>query len=271
MWPWLAAIGLAVCSCGGNGSGGGSNGAGVGPAASPPPEAGTSNPPAEAGLPPELRAWARLIAAGRAAQAREELLRHLEQFPDDGRAEFLLGLTFHREKSYALALPHLEKAAGLAPEYHPVHHFLGWCRYYLGDMPGSRSALLEHLRLAPGEGDSHFALGLIDLDENRLDEAEAQFREAIRLQEARPERKREVSKAHARLADVYIRRENLEAARVHLETSTALWPEHYTAFYKLSRVLRRLGRTGEAEAAFQQYVFWQRQIESRRGVPEEGS
>jgi Tfp pilus assembly protein PilF len=77
-----------------------------------------------------------------------------------------------------------------------------------------------------------------------------------------------VSKAHARLADVYIRRDDLAAARVELEAATSLWPQHYAAFYKLSRVLNRLGESEAAQRAFRQYEHWERLVEERRGVPE---
>ncbi len=249
-------------------------GDGTGPGTAPPTEAtGTEVAPStgeKAPIPlgPELQAAAGLIGRQQTDSARARLQPFIEAHPDDGQAAFLLGLTYHREKRYALARPWFESAAAPAPDYHPTYHFHGWCLYYLGDMQGARAAFDRHLAFLPGEGDSHFALGLIALDDDRLDDARQRFSRAIELQQNHPRRAREVSKAHARLADVHIRRDELEAARDELRFATALWPQHYTAFYKLSRVLNRLGENKAADEAFRLYRKWEARAEKPRGVPE---
>ncbi len=275
----LALVGLALgglLPAGGCGGAKG-NGGEAGPSDTPPAEsAQTSTPPAASvsssslppELPPELKPVARLIGERRTALARQVLSAHLEGHPDDGHAEFLLGLSFHREKRYALAKPHFARAVELAPEYHPTYHFQGWCLYWLGETGPARTAFEAHLGHAPTEGDSHFGLGVIDLDEDRLDDAERRFRRAIELQAGNPRRGKDVSKAHARLADIHIRRDDLPAARAELIAATGLWPEHYAAFYKLSRVLRRLGENEAADEAFESYRIWQKRVRQKRGVPE---
>ncbi len=219
-------------------------------------------------LSPALAAVARLITDQQIDQARTLLEAHVAEDPDDGRAAFLLGLTYHREKRYALARPWFESAVRLAPDYHTVHHFHGWCLYYLGDMPGARAAFNRHVKAVPGEGDSHFALGLIALDEDRLDDARHRFLKSIELQKDIPRRRRDVSKAHARLADVHTRRDELDQAKARLQVATELWPQHYTAFYKLSRVLNRLGENEAADRAYSKFRLWESRAAQRRGVPE---
>ena len=218
-------------------------------------------------LGPELRVITLLIAQNRAPEARGQLEAYRQAHPRDGRAAFLLGLTYHREKRYALARPLFEEATRLEPGYPTTYHFLGWCLYYLGEPDAARKAFEQHLRHVE-EGDSYFGIGLIDLDQDRLDDAASRFRQAIALQEGRRDRVREVSKAHARLADVYLRREELPAARDELRRATELWPQHYTAFFKLSRVLARLGDAKGADDAFRLYRYWQARAEVPRGVPE---
>ena len=239
-------------------------------AAPPPPEPPAQAPeaPAPPPLGPELTAIAQALGQQQTAAARRSLDAYLQRHPEDGRAEFLMGLSYHREKRYAQARPRFERAIELTPAYHTTYHFLGWCLYYMGEMTAARTAFEAHLAHMPAEGDSHFGLGLIDLDEDRLDDAETRFRRAIELQAGNPRRRKDVSKAHARLADVYLRRDDLAAARTELETATQLWPQHYTAFYKLSRVLNRLGEAEAAQEAFRQYEYWERQAGERRGAPE---
>lgn len=238
------------------------------PAATPP---GRETQEAPVALDPQLVAMATLISRQQTDIARARLQQYVEEHPDDGQAAFLLGLTYHREKRYTLARPWFESAAGLAPDYHPIHHFRGWCLYYLGDMRGARAAFERHLDLSPGEGDSNFALGLIAMDEDRLDDARRRFLHAIELQQGNPKRQRDVSKAHARLADVHILRGELQQARSELQLATGLWPQHYTAYYKLSRVLNRLGLNESADEAFRLYRVWQARAEPPRGVPEPSS
>ncbi|MCH8212195.1 MAG: tetratricopeptide repeat protein, partial [Planctomycetes bacterium] len=202
--------------------------------------------------------------------ARDRVTDYLQQNPQTGQAQFLLGLTYHREKRYALARPHFAKATEFSPRFHPTYHFYGWCLYYLGETEQARTAFQEHLRLAPTEGDSHFALGLLAMEADQLDEAERRFRKAIELQADNPRRRRDVAKAHARLGDLYIRRERLELAKGHLLDATNLWPQHYAAYYKLHLVLNRLGEPEAADEAFQQYRLWQERAEQRRGLPGQG-
>lgn len=235
----------------------------------PTPAEPAGRPARPESLSPELAWAARLIADRKTDQARTRLEAHVAEHPDDGQAAFLLGLTYHREKRYTLARPWFESALRLAPDYHTVHHFHGWCLYYLGDMPGARAAFNRHLEAVPGEGDSHFALGLIAFNDDRLDDAQRRFAAAIELQRDKPGRRRDVSKAHARLADVHVRRDELEQAKTQLLLATELWPQHYAAFYKLSRVLNRLGEDEAADEAFRQFRVWETRAARRRGVPEQ--
>ena len=234
-----------------------------------PPDRAPADAPT-ATLDPDLAPIFALISQNQLGPARDRVTDYLQQNPQIGPAQFLLGLTYHREKRYALARPHFAKAAEFSPQFHPTYHFYGWCLYYLGETAEARSAFQEHLRLDPTEGDSHFALGLLAMDADQLDEAERQFRQAIDLQSDNPRRRRDVAKAHARLGDLYIRREQLAQAETHLQTATNLWPQHYAAYYKLHLVLNRLGEPEAAEEAFQQYRLWQQRAEQRRGLPGQG-
>jgi tetratricopeptide (TPR) repeat protein len=262
----MTVVGAAVVTVCAVGCGGGPEESDVEP--QQPEAAGPKPPVAAPALGPELAAVAKLIQQRQTDAARLRLAPYLQQHPEDGRAAFLMGLSYHREKRYALARPRFERAVELAPDYHPAFHFLGWCLYYMGETVAAREAFEQHLVRLPTEGDSHFAIGLIDLDDDRLEAAERRFRRAIELQADNPRRRKDVSKAHARLGDVYVRRDDLEAARAELEVATELWPQHYTAFYKLSRVLNRLGEMEAAQRAYRQYQYWERQAEQRRGIPE---
>lgn len=222
---------------------------------------------ATAKLQPPLNSIFRMIAQGRFEPARQQISTYLVENPNSGEARFLLGLSFHRQKRYALAKPHFEEAAKLSPFFHPTFHFQGWCLYYLGEIDDSYAAFKEHVRLSPNEGDSMFGMGLIEMELDQLDEAEKNFQTAIDLQKDNPRRVRDVAKVHARLADIFIRRENFNQAQDELEQALKLWPQHYIAHYKLSVVLNRLGKELEAQEAYKRYKSGKAQAAIRRGVP----
>jgi tetratricopeptide (TPR) repeat protein len=225
-------------------------------------------PRAPVALRSELGRFFQLVDQRRTGAARVQLRKHLNLHPDDGQAEFLFGLSYHREKRYALARPYFEAALAHAPDYDTTQYFLGWALYYLGEPDAARAAFDAHLALRPDEADTHFALGLIDLDADRLDDAERRFRRSLELLGDDPERPKEISKAHARLADVHMRRGAYEAARADLIIATALFDDHYEAYYKLFRVHMRLGDTEAAEAAQQRFLAARQRVHPRTSFPE---
>ena len=208
------------------------------------------------------------ITQGRFMDARAHLAVYQKKVRHCPVCEFLHGLSFHKEKRYEVARPFFERALELEPGYGPSWYFYGWCLYYLGELEKSKEAFTQHLALNPLEGDSHFGLGLIATDEGELEEAEQQFVEAIELQENNPRRIREVAKSYARLGDVYSMQDKLEEARTQLYLATELWPDHYEAFFKLSRVLYRLGEDAAAEEAMKKFEAAQARVEGMKPQPE---
>lgn len=220
-------------------------------------------------LSPELAEIFALIGDYRTGPARVRLVKHQKLHPDDGHAAFLFGLTYHREKRYRKALEHFERAAALAPDYSPTHHFLGWALLYLGEADAARAAFERHLAAQPRVADSHFAIGLLDLDRDDLDAAEERFRTAIALEEAAPSaRPRDLAKAYAQLGEVHARRGELAEARSALERAVSIFPDHYEAHYRLYRVLVRLGADDAAAAALERHQSAKARLQPGTSFPE---
>lgn len=193
-----------------------------------------------------------MLRASRFEQAETALRVVLQEHPEDAQTLFLLGLSIHKQKRYAEALLLFQQALAVGrpfPELDYLFYVQGWCAYNLGDLPGARAAFEEHLRRVPNEADSVFGLGVIALDEDRLDDAERLLGRAIAMQAEAPRAQRDVAKAHARMADVHLRRDNLAEARQSLRRALELYPDHYEAWAKLARVLERQGLSEEAAAA----------------------
>ena len=227
--------------------------------AAPPPgqsagvTAGTPLAPRETELDEALLKIFPLITQGRYGAARVRLKNYMDEHPEDGKARFLFGLTYHRERQYRQARAHFERSIELTPGYAQSYYFLGWASYYLGDMPAARRGMERMLAYDPDLGDAHFVLGLIAMEEHDLAAAEARFRRAIELQADDPARVKELSKAHARLGDLMAEQGRLVEARAELERSVSLFPDHYEAYFILYRVLVRLDDAPAAEQAMEAY------------------
>jgi tetratricopeptide (TPR) repeat protein len=163
----------------------------------------------------------------------------------DYQAEFMWGYARHKAKRYSAAREHFERAVAMAPDYHPSWHFLGFACHALGDLERAQQAFREHARRAPGEGDDAFGLAIVALDRGELDEAESHLERALELHAAvaarGTDRRRELSKAYARLGDVHARRDQWEAARDSLVQAVQHFGGHDELWHKLYQAHLRLG------------------------------
>ncbi len=207
-----------------------------------------------------------VILRSRFDAARKILEPLVTEHPASGKAEFMLGLSYHQQRRYRQALPHFQRAVKLDPEYHQTRHFLGYCLYYLGDTEEAGRAFEKFLEHSPNNPHTHFALGLVAYEDDRLEEAEARFVRAIELCEGDPSLTQRCASAHTRLADVYIRSRTLEPARCHLETALRLNPALSGAHFKLSRVLAGLGEHDASTLAYRRFLKTRAKSRSAKGA-----
>jgi len=260
---WLGTMVLAAC-----GPDAGEQRAEAPATAIPDAELPTGPRPRPRPLPPELGAIARAIGRGRMEEARALAREQLDARPTDGLAHFLVGLSYYNTGNYGAARPWLEKSLELAPDYFITHDYLAYSLLMLGDLPGAREHCRAFERIDPRAPRVQVGLGLVALEESRLDAAEARFRRAIELFDllAREDpaayraRAPELADAHARLADIAFERDDYEAAREELLTATRLCPRNISAFYTLALVHRRLGEEEQARAALEHYESARRAI-----------
>ncbi|MCA9284175.1 MAG: tetratricopeptide repeat protein [Phycisphaerales bacterium] len=212
---------------------------------------------------PRIDVARRLLQSNQFPEAEMVLRTILAKHPDRARARFYLALAIHKQKRYAQARSGFERAieAGQGfPEIDHAFHFYGWCLYYLGELPAAQAAFEEHVRRVPTEGDSYFGLGLIAIEDDRVQEAITDFKTAIDLQKDNPGRKADVAKCHARLGDVYLRLDRVEEAGDEYLAAVTLYPNHYEAWAKRARVLSRLGREQEAKSALREQEAAMRRV-----------
>jgi len=260
---------LGVLSCGGGSADGAASSAGS--------RAAESVPQRRRPLAPELREVTRAVEEQRYEDAQRLARRFVDSHPEDGQAHFLLGMTHYWTGNFGAARPWLQRALELEPDLHVIHDSLGYTLFMLGDLGGARREYEAFLAAEPGEPKGHYGLGLIELDETRLAEAEARFRRAIELfdalQQSDPHqvagRLPELAECHARLGEVHFAREEFEAARAELVLATTICPGNISAFYTLSVVQRRLGHDELADQAAERYESARQALLARQKVGRE--
>jgi tetratricopeptide (TPR) repeat protein len=199
----------------------------------------------------------RLIKAGRYPEARRAAEAYLAggAAAHPGQAQFILGLSYHRQRLYEAAHGHFVRALELEPDYFTARFFHGFTLLNLGRLDEARKELEAYLAQGPEDAEAVFGLGLVALEQDRVDDAERSIQRAIALAQAKAgpglpmEAKEDLARYHARLGDVHSRQGDLAKARADLERSVELWPDHFEPWHKLATVLRRLGDAAGADRA----------------------
>lgn len=190
-----------------------------------------------------LGARGRLVSPelDRAALAKEAAL-----FPRSAMGRFLNGRAAFERGDPSRARRELSAALALSPRFEGPAALLA----QLDVREGDREAEIEHaaaaVRAAPGNAALHYALGNALAFRRRLDEAEEQYRETIRL---RPR----FAGAEENLGVLYKWRGQLEDALPHFSRAYHLDPNLSSAACDLSGALATLGKTDEALAVLVSY------------------
>lgn len=216
--------------------------------------------------PGEWQEWTQLILGREFNKARCLAETLIGSYPRSSNAELLLGSTYHEEHRYELAESHFARAMELDPRNHQVRLHYGLCLYNLGKADEARKMFESLLEVKPNHPDPHYALGLLDFDADDLASAEVRFKTAIELGKALPGGRN--GKALMGLADVYVRTGRLEEAKVELERAVKLNADLYEAYFKLSRVLQRLGNAKGAERARAMYEKIRQRVHPSQGHAE---
>lgn len=203
-------------------------------------------------LDPGLNEAFRQVKAGRFDDGRRAAESYLAAPAPahPGQAEFVIGLSFHQQRLYERAQERFARALALEPEYVTARFFHGFALLNLGRLDEARAELESYAARAPEDSETRFGLGLVALEQDRAQEARRAIEGAIALAEAQgPRANRDRARYQARLADVHLRLDQVEAARDALEKSIALFPDHFETWHKLARVLRRQGDAPGADRA----------------------
>lgn len=195
-------------------------------------------PPVEVGPPPRPDAT-RSTLDPMVAERIGAALDRVTSSPDDAEARGRLGMLYHEHGLPDLAATTYEQAAALDPSDPRWPYHLGQVSVELGQ--AERGLLLyDHvLELAPDALQAHRTRGFLLIDVNRMDQAEAAFRDALALDPSDPG-------ARVGMARVFLSRgENREALGV-LQKLVAEVPNEPYLHQLLGTAHQRLGNLADA-------------------------
>lgn len=216
-----------------------------------------------------------------------ELQRAVEAAPDDPTAIRSLAIALHAEGDRDRALPHFERLVELDPSpRHLLDLALGYSS--LSRLEESRATYGRLLQVDPDNAIAHHNLGNLEMRFDRIDVAMAHYQRAIQIDPnylvawahladalRRAERFKDAYRAYGRvlaleptdaeelaifddalyqLAALDLKMGATERALQLLEELLFSRPDHNKAHYAHGTALMRLGRTAEAQQAFERHM-----------------
>lgn len=195
-----------------------------------------------------------LDAAGRDADAERVLHETVRMLPESALVHWWLALAYERVNRFADARQEIEQVAAAAVSGESqLHAAVGRFAAGAADAPGAIDAFARAVRADPNDPAMHKFLAGALLQQDRADEAFAEFVAALLIDPGDAE-------AHAGIGQIYLHASRDAHAVDALRRATDLAPAHSETRYALASALERLGRTQEAAPHFARVEQAQRQM-----------
>ena len=190
------------------------------------------------------------VVLGRRDWARPELEALSEAAPRNPLYAYWTGRVDYDDGQYAAAIGHLLRAIELDPGFMKAHDNLGLCYEALGRFDEAVSSFEAAIRLnresQPRSPWPALNLGLLLIKLDRLDQAEARFREAIGDDPGFPQ-------AHYQLGLVLDDSGRAQDAIPELEEAARLDEGYAEPHFALARLYRRAGDSEKARLALERF------------------
>lgn len=161
---------------------------------------------------------------------------------DSPELHFILGKAYLNRQEDDAAIAELNRAAAANPSLPYVHFTLGITHVRLGDNDAlAEEEFRKDIAVEPDLTDNYEQLGVLYRREQKPEEAEKSFAEALR-------RDPKMAGAHFGLAQLYFDQAKFAPALREVDAALAQAPDSQNAHYLRGRVLTRLGRQEDAKA-----------------------
>lgn len=173
-------------------------------------------------------------------QRGQVLIDRLFKDGDSAEARVLLGAQHLRHSDYRAALPELKRAVELNPKLPTVQSLYGRALLGTGQREEAARAFRRELEANPTDFDSNLHLGLLDKDDDHLDEALDYLGRAARM------RPQDASVLYA-LGSLHLAAGRVEAAQKALESLVQAAPDYEQGHVLLATVYYRQKRKDLAD------------------------
>jgi len=180
--------------------------------------------------------------AANGALDERALKQMIEVGGDSPELHFILGKAYLNRQDDNTAITELNRAAAGNPTLPYVHLTLGITHMRLGDNDAlAEEEFRKDIAIEPDLAENYEQLGILYTREQKPDEAEKAFAEALR-------RDAKTASAHFGLAQLYFDQAKFAPALHEVDAALARSPDSQNAHYLRGRILTRLGRQEDAKA-----------------------
>jgi tetratricopeptide (TPR) repeat protein len=120
-------------------------------------------------------------ANGDVTKQKDVLDKLVAAYPNDERAQFVMGNYYFGQQEYAPAIEHYKKATELAPAYSPAFNILGYAYRQQADYANAEQAFKKYVDLIPNDPNPYDSYAELLLKMGRFDESIAQYRKALSI------------------------------------------------------------------------------------------
>jgi len=187
---------------------------------------------------------------GRLDEAVTAYRQSMSLRPDFAEAHNNLGIVFSRQGHIDDAIKEYQEALRINPDFAEAHAnraagLVGHAN--AADVADARRHAERARELNANLPGAHYSLGLVNMSEGRLDEAMAEYREALRL-------KPDMADAHVNLGFVLAGQGRVDEAIPHFREAVQLQPNLETARMYLAVALAGTGKVDEADTQFREVL-----------------
>lgn len=100
-------------------------------------------------------------------------------FPEDERAQTLLGATYFGQQDYASAIEHYKKAVAINPAFSTPYNQLGYAYRFLGNYAEAEKAFKRYIELIPDDPNPYDSYAELLMKTARFDESIESYRKAL--------------------------------------------------------------------------------------------
>lgn len=144
------------------------------------------------------------------------------------------------------AIAEYRRVLELKPDLRTIHFSIGNIYWRQARFDEAMDELMAELKVSPNDPQAHYEIADILFTQGKLEESAAHYRKSL---ESAPNS----AEAHLALSRIYESSGALEKSLQHLRTATRISPADPTPHYRMWLILRKQGKSAEAEKARQSF------------------